>query len=287
MKTEILVTGGTGFIGSALVGALSGRGYAVRALSRADGEIARCSLDFPPPSHVFHLAARVFVPDSWKSPLDFYETNVLGTVNVLEYCRRKSVPLTFVSSYVYGHPTSLPISESHPLVAVNPYAHSKILAEQACGFYAQTFSLPVTIVRPFNLYGPGQDGRFLIPTLASQLLDPAQAVITVADPLPRRDYIFLGDFVELLLRTIEAPPGVYNAGGGVSWSILDLIQLMAGITGIEKPLHSTGQNRPHEINDVVADITQATRDLSWTPHTSLREGLTAVLAALSQDVRHG
>src|SRR5271166_3274162 len=173
MKNEILVTGATGFLGRHLVVALESRGRAVRQHSSADGDIASCSLPMDGVSHVFHLAAKSYVPESWQNPPAFYHTNVMGTVNVLEHCRQNHAALTLISSYVYGQPQRLPIAEDQPLVAANPYAHTKILAEETARFYEQRFGITLLIVRPFNIYGPGQRGSFLIPSIVRQVLDPA------------------------------------------------------------------------------------------------------------------
>src|ERR1035438_1527231 len=129
MKSEILVTGATGFLGRHLVEALEARGHGVRPHSSSQGDIAHCRLPIEGAHHVFHLAAKSFVPESWANPQGFYDVNVMGTVNVLEHCRRHRTPLTLISSYVYGHPRCLPVSEDHPLAAINPYAHTKILAD--------------------------------------------------------------------------------------------------------------------------------------------------------------
>src|SRR5580704_4536876 len=163
-RKSILVTGADGFIGSRLVSALRALGYVVLSHSRRQGDIKDCHLSFEGVGHVFHLAARTFVPDSWAAPLSFYEANLLGTVNVLEFCRAQAASVTLMSSYVYGPPARLPISEDDPLRAFNPYSHTKILAEQTGLYYQRQFGVPVTIVRPFNIYGPRQDRRFLIPS---------------------------------------------------------------------------------------------------------------------------
>ena len=113
---------------------------------------------------------------------------MLGTAHVLELCRRTGASLTFLSSYVYGPPRALPIPESHPLAAFNPYSHTKILAEETVRYYMATFGVRASVVRPFNVYGPAQDDHFLIPEIVRQLLDPAIDAITVADLRPRRDY---------------------------------------------------------------------------------------------------
>jgi len=274
MSDAILVTGGTGFVGSHLVQHLRRAGRRVHAHSSKDGDIATCRLDFDDVGHVFHLAGRSFVPDSWKSPRAFYDVNVLGTANVLEFCRRQEVPLTFVSSYVYGTPRCLPIREDHPLAPLNPYSHSKILAEDTVRRFGAWFGVRASIVRPFNVYGPGQNARFLIPTIIRQALDPRCDRITVRDEHPRRDYIHVADLVSLLIATLTRPAGgVYNAGAGRSVSISELvIEINTALDG-RKPLHSIDERRQEEVFDVVADITRAGEELGWRPRIGLAEGL--------------
>jgi len=220
----------------------------------------------------------MFVPESWTDPRPFYSTNVLGTLNVLELCRRNQASLTLLSSYIYGQPQYLPISEEHPLDAFNPYANTKILAEQTAQFYVRHFGVRVTIIRPFNVFGPGQNQRFLIPTILRQALDPGIDVIRVADRRPRRDYLYIDDFVNLLNTTLEIDrPGIYNAGSGVSTGIDEIVNVIGDITGRTKPLTSDDTGRPGEVLDVVVDISRAASKLHWKPQVSLREGITAIL----------
>lgn len=274
MSEAILVTGGDGFLGGHLVEALRSKGHVVYVHTRAMGNIAHCTLDTPGIEHVFHLAAKSFVPDSWAFPQPFYETNVLGTVNILEYCRRQQASLTYISSYVYGRPDSLPIAEDHPLRPLNPYSHTKILAEEAVNYYRAEFSVAATIVRPFNVYGPGQNDRFLIPTIIRQALNQNINEITVTDLRPRRDYIYIDDLISLLLLTIRQLPGTtYNAGSGYSVSIDELTEQINYLTGTGKKVRSLMAPRPEEVLDVVADISRAKAELHWTPSVTLRDGL--------------
>lgn len=276
---EVLVTGATGFVGRRLVERLRENGETVREFSTRDGDIAAAALDYPEVRRVYHLAARMFVPDSWREPRPFFSTNVNGTLNVLEFCRARQASLVLMSSYVYGKPQTLPISEDHPLKAFNPYALSKLMAEELAAFYRDTHRVPVTIVRPFNIYGPSQPDSFLIPMLIRQALDPARANYEVADAEPRRDYIFLDDLIDLALCAAERPGGVYNGGSGVSASIADVVALLNEILGIAKPLHSRGERRPDEVMDVVADTRRAQADLGWRPKFDLRQGLAATVSA--------
>lgn len=280
MKNKILVTGATGFLGRHLVGALEAHGRAVRAHSSADGDIAECPLPMEDVGHVFHLAGESYVPESWQNPQAFYRTNVMGAVNVLEHCRRNQAGLTLISSYVYGEPQRLPIAEDHPLAAANPYAHTKILAEHTARFYEQRFGVALTIVRPFNIYGPGQRASFLIPSIVRQVLDPSAAMVRVTDLRPKRDYVYVTDAVTLLLATLR--PGVrgtYNLGSGRSTSVAEVVELANDAAGFRKPVVSADQPRPGEILDVVADTSRAAAELGWRPHTLLADGIASVVAA--------
>ncbi len=277
MPDRILVTGASGFIGRHLVAALSAAGLPAVPHSSRDGNIACCPLGYEDVAHVYHLAARSYVPDSWAATREFYETNVLGTVNVLEFCRRTRASLTLMSSYVYGPPQVLPIAEDHPVAAFNPYSHTKILAEEAASYYARQFGLRVAVVRPFNVYGPGQRGEFLIPTVIKQALSDSPA-IEIADERPRRDYLYIADFIDLLLR-IRGREGVYNAGSGASASVAEIVAAVNRLLPRLKAVVSRAAERPAEVMDVFADISKARRELGWSPQVELIEGLRETMHA--------
>jgi nucleoside-diphosphate-sugar epimerase len=281
MKNEtVLVTGATGFLGRPLVAALESQGFTVRRHSSADGDIADCVLPMADVTRIFHLAAKSYVPESWQNPGAFYRTNVMGTVNVLEHCRRSHAALTLISSYVYGQPQRLPIPEDHPLSPANTYAHTKILSEETARFYEQRFGLDLLIVRPFNLYGPGQTGPFLIPSIVRQALDPSVDLIRVQDLRPKRDYLYVADAVSFLIASLgPGIHGVFNLGSGVSNSVAEIAELVNRAAELKKPIVSNNQQRPGEIMDVVADTSRARAELGWCPRTSLAEGIAAVVAA--------
>jgi len=280
MKNKILVTGASGFLGRHLVAALEGQGHIVKQHSSTDGDIATCQLPMDEVSHVFHLAAKSYVPDSWQDPFSFYRTNVMGTINVLEECRRGGPALTLISSYVYGAPQKLPITEDHPVSGFNPYAHTKIMAEQAARFYAEKFDVRVTIVRPFNIYGPGQRDAFLIPSIVRQILDPSIAVVQVKGLKPKRDYVYVKDAVALLQATLR-PGGhcVYNLGSGRSVGVAEVVELANTAAGTEKPVMSSKQHRAGEILETVADCSRAAADFGWKPQVSFAEGISAMVKA--------
>ncbi len=210
MSERVLVTGGSGFVGRRLVQSLRAGGAEVYAPERDALDVSAGAFPDRSVDWVIHLAGRTYVPASWSEPADFYRVNVLGTVNVLEYCRRSQAKLIYVSGYCYGIPESLPISETAPLKPNNPYAFSKYAAEEACRFFFECLQTPVMIVRPFNIYGPGQSANFLIPRIVEQAIDPTVAAIVVEDDTPKRDYIHLDDVIGAIESLRRNPkPGAH------------------------------------------------------------------------------
>ena len=211
---RVVVTGGTGFLGRHLVERLRAARIAVVTPGREQGfDLQRDDLPLNEVDHVFHLAARTGVVDAWNDPVGFFHTNTHGTVRVLDQCRRHGCSLTYISAYVYGQPQRLPIAEDDPVVANNPYAFSKSMAEETCRFFLKNFGVPVTILRPFNVYGPGQSDRFLLPSIAAQVVDRNCQEIVVKDLAPRRDYIFVSDAIDAILVSLATTPGsLFNIG---------------------------------------------------------------------------
>jgi nucleoside-diphosphate-sugar epimerase len=285
MAETVLVTGAAGFVGRALVPSLVAGGFDVRPHVRSQGDLSSGVPTSVETTCVIHLAGRTFVPESWDRPALFYRDNTLTTAHVLEYCRTSGARLVYISAYVYGIPQQLPIPETHPLQASNPYAHSKVLAEELVRFYEQQFSVAATILRPFNLYGPGQDSRFLIPSIVRQAIDPALAAITVASLAPRRDFLHISDLIAMVMAALRATPGgIYNAGSGESVSVAELTELVRELTRTQKPVCESGVERTNEIPDTVADITRAGVDLGWRPQVRLRDGLRHTVDGIARNV---
>ena len=299
IKKNILITGACGFIGSHLVESLVKSGHKVHAFDLEDivypksgttpfsknicNKIEFYTGNIEEPGclesaikgakHIFHLAARSFVPDSWKNPFDFYHTNLLGLANVLETCRQNNCSLTYLSSYVYGEPEYLPIDERHPLKSYNPYSHSKLIAEDICDLYKKNYDLKITIFRPFNVYGPGQNVSFLIPEIIKQAISKEKKIIEVNDLKPKRDYIYIDDLINALILSIDGKDNIYNIGSGYSVSVEDIIKLVLKKSGIKKEYISKEIIRENEIYDVIADVSKAKKELNWSAHTSLEEGI--------------
>ncbi len=276
---KILVTGASGFIGTHLVPQLKLNGYQVEVRSSADGDVALSVTwdKFPANCDVLvHLAARSFVPESWKSPSSFIKANVSGTLNALSYCHDTGAQLIFLSSYLYGNPDALPIPETAKLRPTNPYARSKMISEELCDYYVEYAGVNVSILRPFNVYGPDQGENFLIPSIVHQV--KSKEIIEVLDLEPKRDYIFISDVVDAIIKTIGRDPATFNIGSGESFSVEDVIEMIQRVYGTTLPVKSVGVRRKDEIMDTIADISKARAELGWEPRVKLIDGIKRILS---------
>ena len=279
MSELVLVTGGSGFVGRRLVQLLRDEGVEVFSPGRDVLEVSAGIFPDVSADWVIHLAGRTYVPASWNEPADFYRVNALGTVNVLEYCRRTQARLVYVSGYCYGIPERLPIPETAPLKANNPYAASKKAAEEACRFFSEWLQTSVMIVRPFNIYGPGQPANFLIPRIVEQAIDPAADAIVVEDDTPKRDFVHLDDVIGAIVSLCRNPrPGAtFNVGSGESCSVAEVAELVCRAADTKKPVVSRGNRRLNDMPDVIADITAIRDATGWSPSISLQDGLRDVV----------
>ncbi|MEV0281879.1 SDR family NAD(P)-dependent oxidoreductase [Streptomyces sp. NPDC050610] len=301
----VLVTGAEGFIGSALVDLLVERGARVRALVHYKpyaerGYLARY---FAPDSPVemvagdvrdagrvldavagcdtvFHLAALIGIPYSYEAPEAYVQTNVVGTQNVAAACRRHGVRrmVHTSTSEVYGTALTAPISESHPLQPQSPYSASKIGADMMALSYAHAFELPVTVVRPFNTYGPRQSARAVIPAILAQLHSGARQ-IKLGSTTPTRDFTYVTDTAEGFLAMAECDRAIghtVNLGTGREISIGDLAQSLIKASGRDaEVVVDTGRLRPggSEVERLLSDNSRAREWAGWEPRVELEEGL--------------
>lgn len=274
LSKRILVTGSSGFIGSRLVMTLRNHGFIVEEFDRHMGDISSHQFSYDHLDHIVHLASLVFVPASWENPASFYQTNVLGTVNILELCRKMNCPITYLSSYVYGTPQYLPVDENHPVLPASPYNHSKLLAEDTCRYYSTTFNFPATVLRPVNIFGPNQNPDFLIPKIIGQAFDPAVDTIEVIDLRPKRDFLFIDDLINAIIKSFGLDRfDIYNIGSGYSISVEELIKTILAVSGIDKPYYAPNIERKNETWDVYNDISKIRKQLGWQPETGFAEGI--------------
>lgn len=276
---RILLTGSEGFVGKNLAQELRRQGAKVLTLIDRDGQRIDIrdwqkireirNLDM-----VYHLAATTGIPFSFENPRETYEVNVLGTLNILELCRLRSIKkVVFASAYVYGNPQYLPIDEKHPLRPANPYAMSKVLAENLCRAYCEDYGLECIVLRAFNIYGKGQIDSFLIPSILKQLVNRK---IELLDPAPRRDFLNIIDAVNAYIKAGEYDGSgfeIFNIGSGVSHRVSDVVDLILKISGTKCSVVYRNERRKNEVTDTVADISKAKRLLKWEPSIALKDGL--------------
>ena len=186
----------------------------------------------------------------------------------------------FMSSYVYGIPVKLPVDESHPVTPSNPYAQSKYEAENLCKSYSEQYHLPITIVRPFNIFGIGQPDHFLIPKIISQALDASLARIDLMDLSPRRDYIYMDDLISAMIGLMQKKSaGTFNVGSGYSLSVKEIAEKIMKAAGVKKEIASSNDIRPNEIPDVVAGISRISKETGWSPKVSFEEGIGRIITS--------
>lgn len=273
---DAVVTGAGGFIGQALLDRLRRvEGLTVAELRRQDGDVVDAATwdRLPPASVLYHLAGRSFVPDSWRDAAGFMITNVVGTERALAYCQRHGAALVLASAYVYGIPERLPIREDDAAHPNNPYALSKLMAEQTVEFATRYRGVRASVLRLFNVFGPGQREEFLIPSILCQVRQ--EMAIRVMSLAPRRDYVFIDDVVDAFVRAAHVASGFsrFNIGSGVSLSVADVCNAIQNVAGTTWPLRCDEIDRPEEIPDTRADIERARDVLGWQPRFSFHEGI--------------
>ena len=313
-KKATLITGADGFIGSHLTEALVRAGHKVRAFvlynsfnswgwldqcePDVQGQFEAFSGDIRDPygvkeamkgcESVIHLAALIGIPYSYHSPETYVDTNIKGTLNILQAARDLGVKRVVhtSTSEVYGTARSVPINEDHALQGQSPYSATKIGADQLALSFHSSFGLPITILRPFNTYGPRQSARAVIPTIITQILK-GKKEISLGSIHPTRDLNYVGDTVDGFIKALAAPKiegEVINLGSGFEISIGNLAHMIAELMGTKISIKESSERvRPtdSEVERLLADNQKAKELLKWSPKNS---GLTGLNQGLAQTI---
>lgn len=307
-ETPVAVTGAEGFIGSHLVEALVASGRRVRAMVQYNSFASHGWLELLAPDvrdrvevmlgdvrdpgsvrdlvtgadAVYHLAALIAIPYSYRAPRSYVDTNVSGTLNVLEAVREFGTPrLVHTStSETYGTAQTVPISEDHPIVTQSPYAASKAGGDRLADSYHASFETPVVTLRPFNTFGPRQSMRAVIPTVIGQVA-AGEREVTLGDLRPTRDFTYVEDTAAAFLAVGTAPADqvvgrTFNAGTGGEISVGDLVRLIGKLMDTELLVREDAQRlRPagSEVMRLVCDASRLRAATGWSPAHSLEDGL--------------
>lgn len=298
MSGKILVTGADGFIGSHLTEALVRQGYDVRAYVfynafNSWGWLDHCSEDIKGKFEVvagdirdpqgvrdsmknceavLHLAALIGIPFSYNSPGSYIETNINGTLNVLQAAKDLGIRrlIHTSTSEVYGTARFVPMTEDHPIQGQSPYSASKIGADQLVHSFFNSFNLPVVILRPFNTYGPRQSARAVIPTIITQVANKIKS-ISIGSINPTRDFSFVDDTVSGYIAALKCENGfgeVFNLGSNFEISIGETARIIGEIMNCEIEFSEDVQRfRPEksEVKRLWSDNSKAKKVLGWTP----------------------
>jgi dTDP-glucose 4,6-dehydratase len=306
---RVLVTGADGFIGSHLAEALARGRHEVRAFVQYNSfnsygwlddsdvvkEMRIIAGDVRDPSQVseavkgcdavLHLAALIAIPFSYHAPDAYVDTNVKGTLNILQAARHHGVRRVIhtSTSEVYGTARSVPIGEDHPLQGQSPYSATKIAADMLALSFHASFDLPVCVARPFNTFGPRQSARAVIPTVISQIA-AGKKKVRLGSLEPTRDFNYVSDTVRGFIAALESDAGVgevVNFGSGFEISIGDLARLIGEVMQVEVAVELDRERvRPaaSEVDRLLASNEKAKRLFGWTPQLAGREGLRRGLA---------
>jgi dTDP-glucose 4,6-dehydratase len=312
---KVLITGGAGFIGSHLTEELIAKGCNVRVLVHYNSfnrwgwvdflpepvrqKIEIFSGDIRDPNGVreamkdcevvFHLAALIGIPYSYHSPDTYVDTNVKGTLNILQAARQLGVKriVHTSTSEIYGTAQFVPITEEHPVNPQSPYAATKASADFLALTFFRSFQTPVVVVRPFNTYGPRQSARAIIPTIITQLLS-GDGIVTLGSVRPTRDLNFVKDTAYGFIRAAESDLAigeVVNLGSNFEISVGDLARKIALLMNKEIRIESSDERlRPEksEVERLWADNRKAGELLDWQPRYDLDAGLTETIRWFSQ-----
>jgi NAD dependent epimerase/dehydratase len=311
---KVFLTGAGGFIGSHLCQSLAAEGYQVKAMVHYNsrnswgwleeldnledievisGDIRDFDVVYDAMKgceSVFHLAALIGIPYSYRSPLAYIRTNVEGTYNVLQSARLLNVENVLITSTseTYGTAQYVPINEEHPCVGQSPYSASKIAADQLAISYYRSFETPVKIVRPFNTFGPRQSARAIIPTVITQALSD-QKSIRLGNVRPTRDWTYVQDTVRAFIeieKSQKSTGEVINVGTGKEISIEALINLIGEIMGCSFEIQTDERRvRPEnsEVERLCCDNSKIRELLNWSPSTDLRQGLEQTIDWISKN----
>ena len=277
MKKTILITGSSGFIGKNLIKKIPKYSTTIEKNGeKIDLRDKEKVLKLKRVNTVIHLAGKT--PYSKKlSNNEIFEHNILGTLNILEYCISKKVEkLIFVSSYIYGNSKNNPINEKHIVQPHNTYTKSKYLAEELCKNYAKKFGIKLIILRPFNLFGNLQKKGFLISNIIEAIKNNSS--ISITNKNNKRDYLHIDDFIDVILKMIDfdCKLEIFNIGSGKSYSFEKIIQLFERKSG-KKIKRENKVSKDNNISKIQADISKITKKTGWHPKYNFEEGVEKIL----------
>lgn len=279
LMNTVLVTGSSGFIGTKVVKKMQNSNIIVDSINSRHIDLRNRNqvMKLNSADVVIHLGGKI--PQKGLEWNEYFDNNVIGALNILEYCMQKKVKkLIYVSTYVYGKPEYCPVDEKHPVNPHTPYSESKYIGERLCEFFCNNSDLNVTILRPFNIFGESMREGFLISNLINSLKTDKK--LAIINKNSKRDFLYVDDFVDLLVKILDYDFKfeIFNVGSGTSYSFAQIINKIEKIA-TQRLNVNYEEDKSSYIDNITADISKIKKSISWMPKISLDQGLQKILHA--------
>jgi len=276
------ITGVNGFLGGEVSKGLNDLGHSVvplDSITRKEFSAIKIQesnlndLDW-----VLHFGSKTSIPDSQNDPFSTYASNISSTLSALKIAEKAKSRFLLMSSFVYGSHHYVPIDEKHPVSASNPYMSSKIVSEEICTHITKNNNIPLIILRGFNIYG----SKLVSGRLISDLIKSKNnnEILSINDSKPKRDYLYVKDFVSLIVKIINRFPvksGIYNVGYGQAYTNLEVANIFRKLIGESRMVRINNKRRGNDILDCSVDTRLIKKAFSWSPKYSLKQGLSDFL----------
>ena len=271
---KILISGASGIVGKHLTSELDKTDFEIFDRSKKKINELNSWVKYGKKDILIFLSGKTSISESWKNPYETYNVNTKALHIALEYCLKFKIKLIFLSSFIYKINEFGVYKETDETKPYNPYALSKISSENLIKFYVSNFNLDAVILRPFNIYGPGQKKSFLISQIFNQLLKGNTIHLKSVEPI--RDYIFVKDIIKAIILIINKPFNglkIYNLSTGIGTSVSELVELISKTTKKKLFIKLSGENDKIKINKAVGDNSSFKKDYAWEPTYSLKKGI--------------
>jgi len=282
-KLRVFVTGNRGFVGTNLIKKLKNKIHIVPTDQSNHERIDILKRDqlhmLEDTDVIIHLASKTSVPNSTINPYETYLTNIMGTLNILDFARHNNIrKIINISTYIYGKPHYIPIDEKHPVKPHSPYTKSKLIAEKLCEYYTEDYGMDIVSLRPFYIYGPSPNEVSFIPSIIKQIKEDGRVILS--NKYTKRDFLFIDDFIDLIYKILSNFPkgyNAYNVGFGKSYSLEKVVEIIKEILKIDINVEYNTSIRPNDISDMVADISSLQKLYAWKPEIDIETGLRLTL----------
>ena len=283
LNLNVVITGSEGFIGNHFKQLLVEKKINFQCVDlKLKNELNDVIVESTRTNTIVHLAATTSVTASYEKPGEFYSNNIGSLIESLEWCRKNNGKIIYISSYVYGKSAEIPTPESHPVLAHNPYAQSKLIGEELCFAYWRDHKVPYIIFRPFNIYGEGHSTEFIIPSILEQI-KLGKTEIKIQNPNPKRDFIYVKDVAEAIYfgMTSSLKNEIFNLCSETTISIGEVCELIQRFSKRKMSfIYERNFERKGDVDITLGSNKKAKQILHWNPKYTFENGLIEIMSKL-------